>query len=80
MILPENCVTEPAKRFMRPATDATPRARVWVLDHLVSYEMDAIPGDGQSPPAECTIPGYVLPAPTKGAAGNLTISMCGTSE
>ncbi len=53
----------------------------WVpgANHLVSYAMDAIP-DGHSPPAEVTIPKYVLPPPRKGGPGNLTLTLEGAVE
>lgn len=48
-------------------------------DHLVGYAMADIPG-GQSPPTEAATPDFVLPAPTKGGAGNLLITVNGSVQ
>jgi pimeloyl-ACP methyl ester carboxylesterase len=48
-------------------------------NHLVSYAMDSIP-DGHSPPTAVTLPTYVLPPPSKGGTGNLTITVTGAVE
>lgn len=48
-------------------------------DALMVYRMAEIPG-GQSPPARASVPNFVLPPPTKGGAGNLTVSVDGAVE
>jgi hypothetical protein len=48
-------------------------------DHLIGYEMSELP-DGQSPGTLATTPAYVLPPPTKGGPGNLTITFTGAVQ